>query len=121
MRRARDHSLHVYPKDQEHKYHIGLKRFFDEGLTLSQIDHPNIVNVSNFFRANNTAYLVAVYTNSFFTDVLNIKFTLYVDSFSAQFIFLTAALSTIIVFYAYNYMKADLHINTFIKLLLFNL
>ncbi len=58
MRRARDGSLHVYPKDQEHKYHIGLKRFFDEGLTLSQIDHPNIVNVSNFFRSNNTAYLV---------------------------------------------------------------
>lgn len=58
MRRARDGSLHVYPKEQEHKYHIGLKRFFDEGLTLSQIDHPNIVNVSNFFRCNNTAYLV---------------------------------------------------------------
>ncbi len=63
MRRARDGSLHVYPKDQEHKYHIGLKRFFDEGLTLSQIDHPNIVNVSNFFRANNTAYLVMRYEN----------------------------------------------------------
>lgn len=58
MRRARDASLHVHPKDQEHKYHIGLKRFFDEGLTLSQIEHPNIVNVSNFFRCNNTAYLV---------------------------------------------------------------
>ena len=43
--------------------HIGLKRFFDEGLTLSQIDHPNIVNVSNFFRANNTAYLVMRYEN----------------------------------------------------------
>lgn len=63
MRRARDGSLHIFPKDQEHKYHIGLKRFFDEGLTLSQIDHPNIVNVSNFFRANNTAYLVMRYEN----------------------------------------------------------
>ena len=61
MRRVRDGSLHIYPKDQEHKYHIGLKRFFDEGLTLSQIDHPNIVNVSNFFRCNNTAYLVMRY------------------------------------------------------------
>ena len=58
MRRARSGALHVYPKDQEHKYHIGLKRFFDEGLTLSQIQHPNIVGVSNFFRHNNTAYLV---------------------------------------------------------------
>jgi len=61
MRRARDGSLHVYPMEEEHKYHIGLKRFFDEGLTLSQIDHPNIVNVSNFFRFNNTAYLVMRY------------------------------------------------------------
>jgi serine/threonine protein kinase len=58
MRRTRDGSLHVYPKDQERKYNIGLKRFFDEGLTLSQIHHPNIVNVSNFLRSNNTAYLV---------------------------------------------------------------
>lgn len=61
MRRARDGSLHAYPKEEEHKYNIGLKRFFDEGLTLSQIDHPNIVNVSNFFRFNNTAYLVMRY------------------------------------------------------------
>ena len=58
MRRKRDGALRPYPEDQEHKYHIGLKRFFDEGLTLSQIDHPNIVNVSNFFRHNDTAYLV---------------------------------------------------------------
>lgn len=63
MRRARDGALHIFPKEQEHKYHIGLKRFFDEGLTLSQIDHPNIVNVSNFFRCNNTAYLVMRYEN----------------------------------------------------------
>ncbi|MBX2848146.1 MAG: serine/threonine protein kinase [Acidiferrobacterales bacterium] len=58
MRRKRDGSLRAHPPQEEHKYHIGLKRFFDEGLTLSQIDHPNIVNVSNFFRHNNTAYLV---------------------------------------------------------------
>ncbi len=58
MRRTREGVLRAFPKEEEHKYHIGLKRFFDEGLTLSQIDHPNIVNVSNFFRLNNTAYLV---------------------------------------------------------------
>ena len=58
MRRARDSTLHVYPKGQETKYNVGLKRFFDEGLTLSQMRHPNIVAVSNFFRENNTAYLV---------------------------------------------------------------
>jgi len=61
MRRTRAGVLRAHPKEEEHKYHIGLKRFFDEGLTLSQIEHPNIVNVSNFFRLNNTAYLVMRY------------------------------------------------------------
>ena len=42
MRRKRDGSLRPHPEKEEHKYHIGLKRFFDEGLTLSQIQHPNI-------------------------------------------------------------------------------
>lgn len=63
MRRTRNGSLRAHPPEEEHKYHIGLKRFFDEGLTLSQINHPNIVNVSNFFRLNNTAYLVMRYEN----------------------------------------------------------
>ena len=44
-----------------HKFKLGFKRFFDEGLTLSQIRHPNIVRVDNFFRANNTAYMVMHY------------------------------------------------------------
>lgn len=63
MRRTRNGSLRAHPREEEHKYHIGLKRFFDEGLTLSQINHPNIVHVSNFFRHNNTAYLVMRYEN----------------------------------------------------------
>ncbi len=48
----------VHPKDAEKKYKHGLKRFFDEGFTLSQMHHHNIVPVKNFFRQNNTAYLV---------------------------------------------------------------
>lgn len=39
-------------------FQIGLKRFFSEGMALSQLKHPNIVNVSNFFRANHTAFMV---------------------------------------------------------------
>lgn len=61
MRRVRDGSLRAYPEKEIHKYKVGLKRFFDEGLTLSVVDHPNIVSVRNFFRANNTAYLVMKY------------------------------------------------------------
>ncbi len=39
----------------------GLKCFFDEGLALAKIDHPNIVRVINFFRANDTVYMVMQY------------------------------------------------------------
>lgn len=39
----------------------GLKSFFEEGLSLAKIDHKNIVRVLNFFRANNTVYMVMKY------------------------------------------------------------
>jgi serine/threonine protein kinase len=39
----------------------GLKCFFEEGLALAKINHRNIVRVLNFFRANNTVYMVMKY------------------------------------------------------------
>ncbi len=39
----------------------GLKSFFDEGLVLSKIKHSNIVRVNNFFRDNDTVYMVMDY------------------------------------------------------------
>ena len=42
-------------------FNTGLKCFFDEGRILAGIDHPNVVHVKNFFRANGTAYLVMRY------------------------------------------------------------
>ena len=42
-------------------YRQGIKRFFDEAAALAKINHPNIVRVINFFRANNTAYMVMRY------------------------------------------------------------
>ena len=39
----------------------GIKRFFDEAAALAKINHPNIVRVINFFRANNTVYMVMRY------------------------------------------------------------
>jgi serine/threonine protein kinase len=39
----------------------GLKCFFEEGRTLALISHPNIVRVENFFRANETVYMVMQY------------------------------------------------------------
>jgi serine/threonine protein kinase len=39
----------------------GLKCFFEEGRALATIAHPNIVRVENFFRANETVYMVMQY------------------------------------------------------------
>ena len=42
-------------------FNAGMKWFFEEGRLLAGIDHPNVVRVLNFFRANGTAYLVMRY------------------------------------------------------------
>ncbi len=42
-------------------FNLGLKAFFEEGRILAHIDHPNVVKVLNFFRANQTAYMVMRY------------------------------------------------------------
>lgn len=39
----------------------GLKCFFEEGRALAMIQHPNVVRVENFFRANETCYMVMTY------------------------------------------------------------
>ena len=48
------------PRSQEvaGDYQWGLDRFIDEAQTLARFDHPNIVRVHRYFRANNTAYMV---------------------------------------------------------------
>src|SRR5690606_1166157 len=42
-------------------FRIGLKCFFEEGRALARILHPNVVSVVNFFRANETVYMVMAY------------------------------------------------------------
>jgi serine/threonine protein kinase len=42
-------------------FRIGLKCFFEEGRALARIVHPNVVRVQNFFRANETVYMVMAY------------------------------------------------------------
>jgi len=42
-------------------FRAGLKCFFEEGRALAGLAHPNVVRVLNFFRANETVYLVMRY------------------------------------------------------------
>ena len=39
-------------------YRLGLKSFFEEGRSLAQISHASVVSVLNFFRQNETVYMV---------------------------------------------------------------
>ena len=42
-------------------YRLGLKNFFEEGRSLAQISHGSVVSVLNFFRENETVYMVMNY------------------------------------------------------------
>jgi serine/threonine protein kinase len=46
------------PPEFQADFNHGLKLFFEEGRALTGLDHPNVVRVLNFFRANGTVYLV---------------------------------------------------------------
>src|SRR3954470_23065441 len=43
------------------RFRHGMKSFFEEGRALAGLSHPNVVRVLNFFRANETVYLVMRY------------------------------------------------------------
>ena len=47
--------------DKQPLYRLGLKSFFEEGRALAQISHQSVVSVLNFFRENETVYMVMNY------------------------------------------------------------
>jgi len=42
-------------------FRYGMRCFFEEGRALARLSHPNVVRVLNFFRANETVYMVMRY------------------------------------------------------------
>lgn len=60
--RAADHTSVILqsPRDSD-RYDYGLDQFLKEARTMAQITHPNVVRIREFFRENNTAYLVMDY------------------------------------------------------------
>ncbi|MDP2430468.1 MAG: serine/threonine-protein kinase [Pseudomonadota bacterium] len=51
-------TVHPLAEDKEAAFRYGMKCFFEEGRALAGIRHPNVVRVTNFFRANETVYMV---------------------------------------------------------------
>lgn len=57
LRAAGETSLQIPPEHQA-EFQRGLAYFFEEARVLSGLNHPNVIRVLNFFRANGTAYMV---------------------------------------------------------------
>ena len=49
------------PEANQAIFRYGMKCFFDEGRALATLSHTNVVRVMNFFRANETVYMVMRY------------------------------------------------------------
>jgi hypothetical protein len=49
------------PDAERGRFNSGMKCFIEEGRSLAHLAHPNVVRVLNFFRANETVYLVMRY------------------------------------------------------------
>ncbi len=61
VKRADGELVPAIATENVNTYRNGLKCFFEEGRALARILHPNVVRVVNFFRANDTVYLVMAY------------------------------------------------------------
>ena len=55
------YSVHAISEDNQAVFRYGMRCFFEEGRALARIVHPNVVRVLNFFRANETVYMVMQY------------------------------------------------------------
>jgi len=67
---ARDSdTMSVIPRtNREDDYKYGLEKYLEEARTLAKFQHPNIVRVSNFLKANGTAYFVMDYADGIALD-----------------------------------------------------
>ena len=61
VQRESDGTVRPVSDETEKTFMQGMRYFFDEGRTLAGIRHPNVVEVNNFFRANETVYMVMKY------------------------------------------------------------
>ena len=59
--RTNGEAIPAVPEENLPIFRYGMKCFFEEGRALATLSHPNVVRVMNFFRANETVYMVMRY------------------------------------------------------------
>ncbi len=59
--RKEGYAVQASSEDNQAVFRYGMRCFFEEGRALARIVHPNVVRVANFFRTNETVYMVMRY------------------------------------------------------------
>ena len=59
--RSEGQTAPIITEDHLPAFRYGMKCFFEEGRALAGLSHPNVIRVLNFFRANDTVYMVMEY------------------------------------------------------------
>jgi serine/threonine protein kinase len=59
--RAEGETRPIVAEEHLPAFRYGMKCFFEEGRALAKLSHPNVIRVLNFFRSNDTVYMVMEY------------------------------------------------------------
>ncbi|MCL2523213.1 MAG: serine/threonine protein kinase [Betaproteobacteria bacterium] len=59
--RGKGETKPVIAPEHQGAFRYGMKCFFEEGRSLAGLSHQNVIRVLNFFRANDTVYMVMEY------------------------------------------------------------
>ncbi len=99
----------VIPSNEESKtlYFRGRSLFFEEAKVLATLKHHNIVNVINFFQANETVYMVMDYDYGLTLDKILQKKILHIDEKFLRQVF-NDLLNGIAVIHAKNLVHLDI-------------
>jgi NADH:ubiquinone oxidoreductase subunit 5 (subunit L)/multisubunit Na+/H+ antiporter MnhA subunit len=110
--------INIYCIFFEKKYNYIYILFLKKNLFLIKIFFL-LKYVYSFYFFKKNIFLSILGNNNLFFLKNKINITLYIDNYSINYILLTSILTYIILIYSYNYMKYDVHINSFCILINF--